>query len=213
MTNPPHERTQDTPATDATARLVDSMGGTSGMIRTAIPVVVFVVANSIWTLPVAIGAAVMIALALTVQRVRRGEPIAGASGGLVGVLAAGTVAALTGSASGYFLLGIWTSLVAGVVVLASVIVRRPVTGLLWNALHGNRYAWRRDSAVLRAHDIATLAFAVLFGARYVVQDWLYDTDATGWLAVARIAMGAPLFAVAVVVTVWAFRRSTSHLVR
>ncbi|MDQ1203537.1 DUF3159 domain-containing protein [Rhodococcus sp. SORGH_AS_0303] len=213
MANPPHDSTQDAPTTDAGARVVDSLGGTSGMIRTAIPVIVFVVANAVWTLPVAIGAAVLVALGLTVHRVRGGESIAGASGGLVGVLAAGAVAAMSGSANGYFLLGIWTSLVAGVVVLASVLIRRPVTGLLWNALHGNRYAWRRNSSVRRAHDVATLTFAVLFGARYLVQDWLYDTDATGWLAVARIGMGAPLFAVAVVVTVWAFRRSTTHFVR
>ena len=42
---------------------------------------------------------------------------------------------------------------------------------------------------------------------------LYDTDATGWLAVAKIAMGTPLLALALLVVFWAFRRSTERLTR
>lgn len=197
---------------DATAVLLDNLGGTSGMVYTAIPVVAFVTANALVALPVAIGVAVAVALVLTVVRIKRGEPLTQASGGLVGVIAAGGVAAWTGSADGYFLIGIWTSLAGAVIVLASVLARRPLTGLLWNVLHGNKYDWRSDSSVRRAHDVATVAFAAMFGARYVIQNWLYESDATGWLAFAKIAMGTPLLALAVLVTVWAFRRSTTRLV-
>ncbi|MDZ7918255.1 MAG: DUF3159 domain-containing protein [Rhodococcus sp. (in: high G+C Gram-positive bacteria)] len=197
---------------DATAVLLDNLGGTSGMIYTAIPVVAFVTANAVVALPIAAGVAIAIALVITVLRVKRGEPVAQASGGLLGVIVAGGVAAWTGSAGGYFLIGIWLSLAGAALMLVSILARRPLTGLLWNALHGNKYAWRGHRPVARAHYLATSAFALLFGARYLVQDWLYDTDATGWLAFARIAMGTPLFALAVLVTVWAFRRSTARLV-
>ncbi|MBY4384689.1 DUF3159 domain-containing protein [Rhodococcus sp. 06-1477-1B] len=197
---------------NATELLLDSLGGTSGMIYTAIPVVAFVTANALVALPVAVGVAIAIALVITVLRIKRGEPIAQASGGLLGVVIAGGIAAWTGSAGGYFLIGIWLSLAGAALMLASILARRPLTGLLWNALHGNEYDWRSSRSVIRAHYIATSTFAVLFGARYVVQDWLYDTDATGWLAFARIAMGTPLLALAVLVTVWAFRRSTAQLV-
>ena len=44
-----------------------------------------------------------------------------------------------------------------------------------------------------------------------VQQWLYVSDATGWLAVARIAMGWPLTILAALVVVWAFRRSSTRL--
>jgi hypothetical protein len=181
-------------------------------VYTAIPVVGFVTANALVALPIAIGVAVAVALVLTVVRIKRGEPLTQASGGLVGVIAAGGVAAWTGSADGYFLIGIWTSLAGAVIVLASVLARRPLTGLLWNILHGNKYDWRSESSVRRAHDVATVAFAAMFGARYVIQNWLYESDATGWLAFAKIAMGTPLLALAVLVTVWAFRRSTTRLV-
>ncbi|MEU3472638.1 DUF3159 domain-containing protein [Rhodococcus sp. NPDC006774] len=197
---------------NATELLLDGFGGTSGMIYTAIPVVAFVTANALVALPIAVGVAIAIALTITVLRVKRGEPIAQASGGLLGVVVAGGIAAWTGSAGGYFLIGIWLSLAGAALMLVSILARRPLTGLLWNALHGNEYAWRSNRSVARAHYIATATFAVLFGARYFVQDWLYDTDATGWLAFARIAMGTPLLAVAVLVTVWAFRRSTAQLV-
>ena len=206
----PQEKT--TEKVNATELLADNLGGTSGMIYTAIPVVAFVTANALAALPIAVGVAVAIALVITVLRVKRGEPIAQASGGLLGVAVAGGVAAWTGSAGGYFLIGIWLSLAGAALMLASILARRPLTGLLWNALHSNEYAWRSSRSVVRAHYIATSTFAVLFSARYIVQDWLYDTDATGWLAFARIVMGTPLLALAVLVTVWAFRRSTAQLV-
>lgn len=209
MTTPVQDQKKNV---DATQVLLDNLGGTSGMIYTAIPVVAFVTANALVALPIAIGVAIALALVITVVRVKRGEPLTQASGGLIGVVVASVVAAWTGNAGGYFLVGIWTSLAGAIVMAVSLLARRPLTGLLWNLLHGNEYSWRKDRAVMRSHDLATLAFALLFVARYVVQDRLYDTDATGWLAFAKISMGTPLFALAVLVTVWAFRRSTKRLV-
>ena len=47
----------------------------------------------------------------------------------------------------------------------------------------------------------------VFTARFVVQFWLYDEQSVAWLALARIAMGYPLTALALVVVVWAVRTS------
>ncbi|MGV8874536.1 MAG: DUF3159 domain-containing protein [Rhodococcus sp. (in: high G+C Gram-positive bacteria)] len=198
-------------AGDAPAKLLGQLGGTRGMTFTAIPFVVFVVANALLTLPIAIGIAVAIGLVLTVVRVLSGEPFVQACGGLVGVVAAGGVAAWTGSAEGFFLIGIWANLAGAAVTVGSVLVRRPLTGFLWNVLHGNKYRWRDYQSAVREHDIATLTFAAVFGARYIVQDHLHDAEATGWLAFAKIAMGTPLIALAVLITVWAFRRTTKNL--
>ena len=54
-------------------------------------------------------------------------------------------------------------------------------------------------------------WALVFGARFVVQRWLYDEDSVGWLAFARLSMGYPLMAIALVATVWAVRRSDKRL--
>jgi uncharacterized protein DUF3159 len=50
-------------------------------------------------------------------------------------------------------------------------------------------------------------WVLVFGARFVVQHWLYVANEVGWLAVARIAMGWPLTALAALVTIWAVRRA------
>jgi hypothetical protein len=46
---------------------------------------------------------------------------------------------------------------------------------------------------------------LVFTSSFVVQQHLYDADQTGWLGVARIAMGWPLTAVAALVTYLAIR--------
>ncbi|MGH3543284.1 MAG: DUF3159 domain-containing protein, partial [Mycobacterium sp.] len=50
-----------------------------------------------------------------------------------------------------------------------------------------------------------------FGARFVVQRLLYDADQTGWLVVARIAMGWPLTAASAVVTYLAIKAAQRAL--
>ena len=64
---------------------------------------------------------------------------------------------------------------------------------------------RIDPALL--YDIATAALTAVFTARFVVQFWLYGEQSVAWLAVARIAMGYPLTALALLVVVWAIRGS------
>jgi uncharacterized protein DUF3159 len=195
-----------------TPTLFDHAGGPLGMVYTTVPVVAFVTAIPFVALPTAIGIAVAVALGATGLRLLRGERLMPALGGVFGVAAAGGVAAWTGSATDFFLIGIWAALVGAVVLLASVLVRRPLTGVVWNAVHGGGHPWRADRPALLAHDVATLAGTVVCAARFVVKQWLYDIDATGWLAFAKIAMGTPLTALVLLVVVWAFRRSTKRLV-
>ena len=62
-----------------------------------------------------------------------------------------------------------------------------------------------------AFDAATLTWVLVFGARFVVQHHLYDADRTGWLGVARIAMGWPLAAIGALVTYLAIRAAQRAL--
>ena len=73
------------------------------------------------------------------------------------------------------------------------------------------HAWRKDKPSRLGYDIATLAMAAVFGARFIVQRWLYNADYTGWLAFAKIAMGYPLYGLGLLVVVWAVRRSDKRL--
>nr|WP_245572572.1 DUF3159 domain-containing protein [Actinokineospora enzanensis] len=183
------------------------MGGVSGLIYSSVPVLVFVLANAFWGLQAGIWCAVGSAVAITVLRVVRKEPLQPAISGFFGVAVAAFIAYQTGSAKGFFLFGIWTSLVYGGAFLVSILVRWPLVGVVWSALNGHGQGWRGDKQARLGYDLATGAFVLIFAARFVVQKWLYDADQTGWLAFARLAMGYPLFALALIVTVWAVRRA------
>lgn len=191
--------------------MLEQMGGVSGLLYSGVPVVVFVIANTIFGLMPGIWIAVGSAVAITVVRIVRKQPLQPAISGLLGVGIAAFIAYRTGEARGFFLFGIWTSVVYFGVLMVSVLVRWPLAGVVWNALNGTGMDWRKDKPSLRGYDIATIALASVFAARFVVQRWLYDEDQTGWLAFAKIAMGYPLWGLALLVVVWAVRRSDARL--
>ncbi|WP_188545305.1 DUF3159 domain-containing protein [Rhodococcoides trifolii] len=185
------------------------MGGIGGLVYSTLPVIAFVPLNSLFGLTVAIWSALGIAAAILVWRLIGRNPIQPAISGFLGVGVCAFIAHRTGDAKGFFLFGIYTSLLYGGVFLVSILVRWPLVGIIWGALNGGGTQWRRVKGAMRAYDIATAAWVLVFAARYVVQSQLYDADRTGWLAVARIAMGWPLAALAFVVTFWAVRRADS----
>jgi len=188
--------------------LLEQMGGLSGMIYSSVPALVFVgVYLPAHSLAAAIWSAIGSAVAILVWRLIRREPVQPAISGLFGVAIAAFIAYRTGSARGYFFFGIWTSLAYGAVFLVSVLARWPLAGVVWSMLNGAGTAWRADKVSRRYYDLATVVWAVVFSARFVVQQWLYNQNQVSWLAVARIAMGWPLTAVAALVTVWAVRKA------
>jgi len=178
-------------------QLVAGIGGWTGTAITAIPPVVFVIVNAFSGLRAAIIAAVASAAVLAGYRLLRRQPVQQALSGLFAVAIAALIAARTGQARGYFLLGIWASFAYAVPFLISLLVRRPLVGLLWEFLDpspdGDGAAWYRRRILLRAYDLATLAGTLIFLARGIVQLTLYGRNATGWLAFAKVAMGYPLY--------------------
>ncbi|WP_082115299.1 DUF3159 domain-containing protein [Lentzea aerocolonigenes] len=192
--------------------LLEQMGGVSGMLLSSLPVVVFVIVNFaaknlMAAIISALAAAVVIGVVLAV---RKGN-IQPAISAVFGVGIAAFIAYKTGEAKGFFLFGIWQSVVYGGAFLLSIIVRWPLAGVIWTVLNGRDRSWRSDKATVRDYDIATFVWAMVFLARFVVQRWLYNEDQVGWLAVAKLGMGYPLMAIALVATVWAVRRADKRL--
>lgn len=204
------DRSVDAETEEAEQTLLEQLGGFSGLIYSTLPVLVFVPVNTFAGLTVAIWSALGVAAAILVWRLVRRSPIQPAISGFLGVGICAFIAYRMGEAKGFFLFGIYTSLVYAGVFLVSMLVRWPLVGVIWGVLNGHGTEWRSDRRVVRLYDLATTTWVIVFGARYLVQSQLYDTDRTGWLAFARIAMGWPLTAVALAVTVWAVRRA-GHL--
>ncbi|MFD0361278.1 DUF3159 domain-containing protein [Nocardia sp. GCM10030253] len=193
--------------------LLEQLGGFSGLIYSTLPVLVFVPVNTFAGLTAAIWAALGVAAAILLWRLVRRSPIQPAISGFLGVGICAFIAYRMGEAKGFFLFGIYTSLVYAGVFLVSILVRWPLVGVIWGVLNGHGSDWRTDRRVVRLYDVATTTWVLVFAARYLVQSQLYDSDHTGWLAAARIAMGWPLTAVALAVTVWAVRRAGHMPVR
>jgi hypothetical protein len=197
-----------TPAPRPTPMLVESIGGWRGVVDSGLPVVVFVAVNAAAGLRAAIWAAVGAGVVLSVLRLIRKESVQQALSGFFGVLIAAFIAHRTGEAKGYFLLGIWASFAYATVFLISILARWPLVGVIWEYVDGRGIgtAWRKDRRLMRVYTLCTVVWVLVFLARGLVQHYLYDQDATGWLAVARLAMGYPFTIGAVAVSVLAVRR-------
>lgn len=181
------------------------MGGISGLIYSSLPVVAFVPVSSAFGLQAAIAAALGVAAIILVWRLIRRESTQPAISGFIGVGVCALIAYVMGESKGYFLLGIWSSLLWAAVFAVSVLIRRPVVGYVWGWVNGHDRGWRQVRRAVLAFDIATVFWVLVFASRFVVQQHLYDADQTGLLGVARIAMGWPLTAVAALVTYLAIR--------
>jgi hypothetical protein len=196
-------------------QLLDSFGGWSGTVISAVPLVVFVAVNAAAGLWPAIWASIGVAVLLAGYRLVRRQSLQQAVTGLFSVLVAAAIAGRTGQARGYFLLGIAGSILYGAIFALSLIVRRPLVGLLWEFLdpaplpEGQR--WYRVGLLRRAYDLATLAGLAMFAARAVVQLSLFRDNRTGWLAVTRIVMGFPLYLAVLAFGFWVVRRARQRL--
>ncbi len=192
-------------------RVIQQLGGVTGLIYSSIPVLLFVGTERLLSLVAAAGAALGSAALILLWRVFRRDSLQPAVSGLIGVAVCVLIAYLLGESKGYFLLGIWTSLLWASVFATSILIRRPVVGYIWSWLHGHDRGWRTVRRAVYAFDLATLTWVLVFAARFVVQRVLYDTNHEGWLVVARIAMGWPLAAAAALVTFLAIKSAQRAL--
>lgn len=63
---------------------------------------------------------------------------------------------------------------AAVILAASILLRRPLVGVLWSGMQGAGMWWRHDRPSLRRYDIATGVLAAVFAARFAVLHQLYE---------------------------------------
>ncbi|KJE20714.1 Protein of unknown function (DUF3159) [Frankia torreyi] len=184
----------------------EAIGGPRGIIDSSIPTVAFVTVNAEAGLTAGIAVAIAAALGLLVLRIVRREPTQQTFSGLFAVAVAAFVASRTGDAKGFFLPGIAKNALGVVVALLSVVLRRPIAGYLMAGLDARYVGWKDDPRQRRAAVWATLVWGAVFALRFGVQGVLYLADESGWLAAANIALGLPLFGLAVLASFAIVRR-------
>jgi len=85
-------------------------------------------------------------------------------------------------------------------LLASMLVRWPVIGVVAGFLTDSGTAWRRDRSKNRAMHAVTLLWIAMFAVRLVVEIPLYAAGNIEGLAIARLITGIPLYAPLLLVT-------------
>jgi hypothetical protein len=197
---------RDDERVDFKASLSEAIGGPRGIVDSTLPTIAFVLVNSAAGLLSGIIAAAVVAVAIFILRLVRGEPKQQAVSGLFAVAVAGFVASRTKSTKGYFLPSILKNAVAIVVGAASMVMRRPLAGYVM-AGFDDRYAnWRDHRDTMRAANWATGVWIIVYVLRFGVQGILYWAGETGWLEAANLALGLPLFGAGVLATLAIVRR-------
>lgn len=191
------------------------IGGRRGVIDGALPPIVFVATNALsglvthrsTALTVAASASVGVAAVLVLLRLLRREPLKQAAQGLVGLSLAVGFAVWSGEARDFFLPGMYVDAVYGVAFAVSVLVGRPLVGVIYGLIFQTGKTWRRDRRLRRIFTIATMGWAAAYALRTVVQVLLYDADRPELLAVSKLVLGWPLTALVVGLTLGAVRRA------
>lgn len=180
------------------ATIAESLGGRLGIVESGLPAVAFVTAYTAagQDSRLAAGIALGIGVVLAIVRVARRQTLRYALSGLAGVALAAFIVSRTGRAEDFFLPGLLMNAGYALAYLISILAGWPLLGVIVGAVTGHGMAWRRDPAQVRAYSRASWIWVGMFVLRLVVQLPLYLAGAVVALGVARVAMGAPLFAVA-----------------
>jgi hypothetical protein len=110
--------------------VLDQLGGWRGMLDATLPTIAFVVANALGGLWPGIWAALGAAVLIFLLRLVRRQSVQQGISGLFAVAIAVAIAAVSGQARDFFALGLVRNAGTGLVLLASIVVRWPLVGVI-----------------------------------------------------------------------------------
>jgi hypothetical protein len=188
--------------------LREAVGGVRGMVDSALASTVFLLAYVLdgKRLTPALVAALAATGALLVMRLARREPVRQALGGVVVVAISATIAAATGRAANFFVVGISLQVAYAVGYLVSLAVGWPLLGVMVGPLLGEGFRWRSDPPRRRAYVLASWVWFGVFAVRVAIQVPLYLHDRVVSLGVSTLLLGWPMFAVAAALSWLLLRR-------
>jgi Protein of unknown function (DUF3159) len=175
------------------AVLLGAVGGIRGLIEAILPGLGFLVLYTItkdlfWSVLGPLAIAVVFIAVRAIQR----QPVTPGITGAIGIGLSAGLALITGNISNNFLLGFGINGVAVVALVVSLIVRRPLVGVIIGLLTGDEH-WRHDSAKLRVAYVTSVLWLLLSGLRLAVQVPLYLAGLPDALAATKLLMGVPLY--------------------
>lgn len=192
--------TSDAPA-DTTSGLRKAFS-VRGLVESGLPSVVFVATfRAVGTRPAAVLALVVAGL-IIVERLARRQSTQQAVSGVFGVALSVALASGTGEAKNFFLPEVVIGLAWSATLGVSVVMGKPLLGVIVGAVAPPFKGWRDRPFVRRAFVQVTAVWAVWAAIKAFILLSLYLADEVERLAAAKLALGYPAFAVLVL---YAFR--------
>jgi len=193
------------------AALWHALGGVRGIIESILPGLAFLVLYAITrdTWLSVVPPVIVSGVFLVARIVQRQSPL-GALGGFLIIVVSAASALLTGNANDNFVPGLWVNAAFVVGVLLSLLIRWPLVGVVYGVLVGETSTWRADPRLRHAATWATWLWLAMFVARLAVELPLYLAEQTEALALAKLLMGIPLYAVVLWLTWLLLRRPAAE---
>jgi hypothetical protein len=217
----PEPESDEEPFPSMSEQISEQLGGVRGLIESSVPVLAFVLLNVLLgdagldlgkqeALYWAIGGSLGSAVAIGIYRLIRRQSVRHAVNGVLGVAIGAFLAWRTGDAKNFYLPGILLTLGQVVVLIGSVVVRRPIIGYVWGVLaNGGKHDWFDNPRLFRTFQWLTLVWAASLFVRAGVQGWLWLADEANAIGVVRILISWPIYAATFAYTAWAVHRVTS----
>jgi Protein of unknown function (DUF3159) len=163
------------------------------IVDTGLGPVAFVAVNAATDLDTAAIVALAISGVVALYRAIRRHPLTNAIGGVLGTGLCVFIAVRTGSASGYFVPRALQNAGLAIAFLISILVKRPLVGLIAAPLYKIPAGWHQDRRIRRPFAEASWAWVLLFSVRATVYTVLILLEKEGALAGAVIVLGWPAF--------------------
>jgi Protein of unknown function (DUF3159) len=183
--------------------LLGSVGGVRGIVESVLPTLVFLVLHLIFPQNLVLATLVPLAVAVifVIARLIAGSPASPAITGAVILGITAVLAIVTNRAENNFIPGILLNAGLLLAMLVSLAIRQPLVGVFVSFLLGEQAEnWRSEPAKLRALTLATWLWTAMFAIRLAIEVPLYLAANASGLAITKIILGVPLYAVVLLLT-------------
>lgn len=206
-----HERSKEELTDSDVERLQRMIGGGSGIADGAVPALVFVIANALWSLPVAAVAAGAYGILAVGYRLIRRQAVRHALVGGVGLAISIGIALVTRDPNAYFVPGVILGGFAGLMLLLSVIIKQPSSAMFAMAVERQERSYYARPEIARLHTWITLLWAGILLGRAGLRAVLIARGETELLGASVVVLGYPLTFAAAAASIYLMRRAKKRV--
>lgn len=184
------------------------LGGPWGAVESMAPTVLFVLGYfaSGNNLLIAVVLSLGVALALAIAKVVRGEKPVRVITGLLGVAVAALFAAYQDDPLGFFQIRVLANILSALAFTLSILIKRPLMGVIIGPIMGTGMRWRKDPDLLRAYSRVTWLWVILSLVRAAIQIPLIQNNQLAWLGATPFLFYG-LVALTIAASWWVIRRT------